>query len=107
MIYDFEEFVNEGKKVDYVIVNQINDYKECIEFVDKNGYPVEVDETEIQNLWKKLKGNKQKFAETVFAEYPDVFEIRRATGDDDDEDDLGEYIDRKLRRWNVYLNDND
>lgn len=54
-----------------------------------------------------MKGDKQKFAETVFAEYPDVFEIRRATGDEDDEDDLGEYIDRKLRRWNVYLNDND
>lgn len=54
-----------------------------------------------------MKGDKQKFAETVFAEYPDVFEIRHATGDEDDEDDLGEYIDRKLRRWNVYLNDND
>jgi len=43
MIYDFEEFVNEGKKIDYVIVNQINDYKEVVEFADKNGNPVDVD----------------------------------------------------------------
>ena len=103
MIYDFEEFVNEGKKIDYVIVHKVNDYQEVCEFIDKDGNPTNVDETEIQKLWKKMKGDKQKFAEAVFAEYPDVFEIRHTTGDEDDEDDLGEYIDRELGKWSGYF----
>jgi len=94
MIYDFEEFVNEGKKNNSVIVQEIDDYQECMEFLG-----TKVDETEIQKLWKKMKGDKQKFAEAVFAEYPDVYEIQHTFSNKEGE---GEYIDRETGKWTVY-----
>ena len=100
MIYDFEEFINEGKQVDFVIVQEVDDYQEGMEFIDRDGNPTKVDETQIQKLWKKMKGDKQKFSEAVFAEYPDVFEIRHTNSGNED---TGEYTDRELGQWSGYF----
>lgn len=100
MIYDFEEFVNEGVKRDFVIIDTDSEYEEGMEFINKLGDGTKVDETEIQKIWKKMKGDKQKFAEAVFAQYPDVFEIRHTVSSNED---TGEYIDRELGKWSGYF----
>jgi len=100
MIYDFEEFVNEGKKLDFVIVQEDGEYQEGMEFINKDGNPVKVDETEIKKIWNKVKSDTQKFAEAVFAEYPEVFQINHTNSDNED---TGEYIDRELGKWSGYF----
>lgn len=100
MIYNFEEFVNEGKKLDFVIVQEDGEYQEGMEFINKDGNPVKVDETEIKKIWNKVKSDTQKFAEAVFAEYPEVFQINHTNSDNED---TGEYIDRELGKWSGYF----
>lgn len=100
MVYDFEEFVNEGKKLDFVIVQEDGEYQEGMEFIDKDGNPAKVDETEIKKIWNKVKSDTQKFAEAVFAEYPEVFQINHTNSDNED---TGEYIDRETGKWSGYF----
>lgn len=100
MVYDFEGFVNESKQVDFVIVVKDGDYEEGMEFIDKNGDNTKVDETEIKKIWNKVKSDTQKFAEAVFAEYPEVFQINHTNSDNED---TGDYIDRETGKWSGYF----
>ncbi|MBR4590097.1 MAG: hypothetical protein IKO36_05465 [Bacteroidaceae bacterium] len=99
-ILSYENFLNEGKKLDFVIVYSKDDYEEGMEFLDNNGDLTEVDETKIKNIWSKCKGDTSKFAEAVFAEYPEVFQINHTNSDNED---TGEYIDRETKKWSSYF----
>ena len=78
-----------------VIIDSTSEYEEYMTFYDG----AKVDETEIQRLWKKMKGDKDKFATAVFDKYPDVYEIQHTFSNKEYE---GEFIERETGKWMDY-----
>lgn len=104
MIKHFENFINENKMANFVLLPVEGDEQEGMEFLNKDQKPILVNSIDIIKMWNKSKADESKFAEMVFAEYPDVYQINHTSADSDGEQsEVGSYINRETKKWSGFF----